>query len=84
MWHGYADILVKRSVVKVRTEDEKKNESGETEDGSDGTEDGSGDPPRKKMRTESVGGDKCSVTFLVLFFSKKTVVDIFMPPKGGI
>ncbi|XP_060599655.1 uncharacterized protein LOC132753228 [Ruditapes philippinarum] len=49
VWHGHADILVKRSVVKVVSEENDSNE-----------EDGSSKQLQKKMRTESIEDDESS------------------------
>ena len=48
MWHGYADILVNRSVVKVTSEDDEEN--------------GRGEPLQKSMRTGSIGDDESSTS----------------------
>jgi hypothetical protein len=48
VWHGHADILVNRSTVKIGTEDNK--------------EDGSCEPPSKKMKTGDFENDENSTS----------------------
>ena len=57
VWHGYADIFVKRSIVKIA---ENSNEDTLDDSYESSEELGSGEPSRKRRRTDSLGDDSSS------------------------
>ena len=81
VWHGYADILVKGSVVKLNLED-----SDDDDDNADHDVlgDESGEPVQKRMRIGSIGydGNSTDESFDSIVEVKKDVIDTRAMSQG--